>query len=344
MPTNRKTIEHYTGCLIGGAVGDALGAPVELMSLSEITSEFGPDGISDYAEVYGRKGAITDDTQMTLFTAEGLILSKVRSDKFSPENVSTFVYHAYLRWLSTQSEVKQNQLIGQYGTCSILDGVLTGYPELHSRRAPGSSCISALMSNEMGFIEDPINDSKGCGGVMRIAPVALFLEPEQVFDVACKVAAITHGHPTGYLAAGCLAQIISFIISGDDLIGAIEKTVSIIKIKEHHEECFDAIDSALKAEKDAPISFETVETLGQGWIAEEALAIAIYCSLVAGNDFEKGVRLAVNHSGDSDSTGSITGNILGAVLGIDSIPGKYLEELELIGLIKEVAVDLFERV
>ncbi len=343
MLTDRKTIEHFTGCLIGGAVGDALGAPVELMSLSEITGKFGTNGISDYAEAYGRIGAITDDTQMTLFTTEGLILSKVRSDTFSPENIPTFVYHAYLRWLSTQSEVEQNQLIGQYGTCSILDGVLTGYPELHSRRAPGSSCISALMSNEMGFIEDPINDRKGCGGVMRIAPVGLFLEPEHVFDVACKVAAITHGHPTGYLAAGCLAQIISCIISGDDLVDAVEKTVVILKTKEHHEECIDAIDSALKAGKGAPVSFGTVETLGQGWIAEEALAIGIYCAFAAGDDFGKGVCLAVNHGGDSDSTGSITGNILGAFLGIDSIPGKYIKELELKDLIKEMAVDLFER-
>ncbi len=343
MPTDRKSIEHFTGCLIGGAVGDALGAPVELMTLSDIFNQFGPDGISKYAEAYGIKGAITDDTQMTLFTAEGLVLSKVRSDTFSPENIPTFVYHAYLRWLSTQSEVEQNQLIGQYGTCSILDGVLTGYPELHSRRAPGRSCISALMSNEMGFIEDPINDSKGCGGVMRIAPVGLFLETEHVFDVACNVAAITHGHPTGYLAAGCLAQIISFIISGDDLTDAIEKTTDILKTKERHEECLEAINSALKAWKNAHMSFKTVETLGQGWVAEEALTIGIYCALAAVDDFEKGVCLAVNHGGDSDSTGSITGNILGALLGIDSIPGKYLEKLELRDLIKEMAEDLFVR-
>ncbi len=344
MSINRKSIENFTGCLMGGAVGDALGAPVEFMSLPEIVSKFGPDGISDYAEAYGRKGAITDDTQMTLFTTEGLILSKARSDTFSSENIPTFVYHSYLRWLSTQSEVEQNQLLEQYGSCSILDGVLTGYPELHSRRAPGNSCISALMSNKMGFIEEPVNNSKGCGGVMRIAPVGLFLEPDQAFDIACRVAAITHGHPTGYLAAGCLAQTISYIVSGEDLTDAIEKTVGILKTREYHGECLEAIKSSLDASKNAPVSFETVEKLGQGWIAEEALAIGLYCALAADNDFGKGLSLAVNHSGDSDSTGSIAGNILGARLGIKSIPGRYLEELELRNLIQETAEDLFERV
>jgi ADP-ribosylglycohydrolase len=66
------------GCLLGGAVGDALGAPVEFMSHSQIVSRFGPHGIRDFAPAYGRTGAITDDTQMTLFTAEGLRRAHLR--------------------------------------------------------------------------------------------------------------------------------------------------------------------------------------------------------------------------------------------------------------------------
>jgi len=86
-----------------------------------------------------------------------------------------------------------------------------------------------------------------------------------------------------------------------------------------------------------------IETLGQGWTAEEALAIGIYCALAGGTDIGRGLRLAVNHGGDSDSTGSITGNILGALLGLSAIPEKYLTELELLPLIQEMAQDLFER-
>ena len=74
--------------------------------------------------------------------------------------------------------------------------------------------------------------------------------------------------------------------------------------------------------------------LGQGWVAEETLAIAVYCALKYSNDFEKGVLTAVNHSGDSDSTGSVTGQILGAYLGFEAIPQKYIQPLEL----KEVII------
>jgi len=174
-------------------------------------------------------------------------------------------------------------------------------------------------------------------------PGRAFSGSGHVFDLACEIAAITHGHPTGYLAAGCFAQIIHHIISGDALLAAVEKTVGILKTRDRNEECLDAVTSALKAWREKPISFETIESLGQGWIAEESLAISLYCSLAANNDFEKGICLAVNHSGDSDSTGSITGNILGALLGAGAIPSKYTDNLELIDAVKEISDDLFEQ-
>ncbi len=338
---DRRSLKHIKGCLFGGAVGDALGAPVEFMTHPEIIREYGEYGIFEYGFAYGKKGAITDDTQMTLFTAEGLILSKVRGNISDLVQIPVFVYQAYLRWLSTQKQLEENQLLKQFGSCNLIDGVLISYPDLHSRRAPGKSCLSALLSNKMGTTKEPINDSKGCGGIMRVAPVGLFLEPSDVFDIACEVAAITHGHPTGYLAAGCLAQIVSYLFIGDDLPTAIEKTINILKTKENHEECLNAIISALHAWENCPVSCETVESLGQGWIAEESLAIGLYSSLAAGDNFQKGVVLSVNHSGDSDSTGSITGNILGVMLGMDSIPSFYLEKLELIDAINEISIDLF---
>ncbi|GBC61197.1 ADP-ribosylglycohydrolase [Desulfonema ishimotonii] len=339
----KRTLNHIRGCLAGGAVGDALGAPVEFMSLKEIRDQFGPDGISEYAPAYGRKGAITDDTQMTLFTAEGLILSRVRADKKISTSLVEFVYQAYLRWLSTQEQTEKDHMIQQYGVCTMVDGILITRPELFSIRAPGNSCLSALKSGHMGTVETPANSSKGCGGVMRIAPVGYFLPPDQVFDAACAIAAITHGHPTGYLTAGCLAQIISGVSHGATLPEAIRYAVQMLKTKSGHEETLAAIQAALRALKTAPVSPETVETLGAGWIAEEALAIGLYSALASGGDFGKGLRLAVNHSGDSDSTGAITGNLLGAVLGLEAIPEKYLTGLELLDTIEELAEDLFNR-
>ena len=81
--------------------------------------------------------------------------------------------------------------------------------------------------------------------------------------------------------------------------------------------------------------------LGGGWTGEEALAISVYCSLVYPDNFEKAVILAVNHGGDSDSTGAITGNILGLYLGEEAIPAGWLEKLELKEVIRKMAEDLF---
>jgi len=339
---NRKTVDHFKGCLLGGAVGDALGAPVEFMALEEIKDHFGPGGIDTFARAYGKVGAITDDTQMTLFTAEGLVLSRTReTEDPASDQVTLSVYHAYLRWLSTQFPGTSDSLVNQHSTCSMLDGILIGFRELHARRAPGNACLSSLKSGVMGTMQRPINNSKGCGGVMRIAPVGLVEPPDRVFDTACGIAAITHGHPTGYLAAGCLALIIHEIISGQELLAAVEEAHRVVEGYKHHDKCSRALVQALDAYKRQPVAFETVASLGLGWIAEEALAIGVYCALAAGKDFKKGIVLAVNHDGDSDSTGAITGNLLGALLGTTAIPGQYLGKLELAPLIEEIAEDLY---
>ena len=109
------------GCLLGGAIGDALGAPVEFMSAAQIRRRFGPDGIGDYAEAYGRRGAITDDTQMTLFTAEGLLRAFVRDTLKGLASFPSVVSHAYLRWLRTQGvtapDVRRSVSTGGSGRC-----------------------------------------------------------------------------------------------------------------------------------------------------------------------------------------------------------------------------------
>jgi ADP-ribosylglycohydrolase len=340
----KKSLEYFKGCLIGGAVGDALGAPVEFMAVDQIRSLFGNDGLTDYAQAYGRIGSITDDTQMTLFTAEGLILSRVRQEYRGDAGIVTAVYHALLRWLYTQETGIQEHLIKTFGTCSIVDGVLTGHKELFALRAPGNSCLSALQSGTLGTMDTPVNDSKGCGGVMRTAPVGLMYEDaEKAFRIGCECAALTHGHPTGYLAAGTFASIISRLISGETLVRAINDSVSILKSHTNNEETFNSIDTALELAQKAAPGPDIVSEIGQGWIAEEALGIGIYCALVAGDDFKKGVLPAVNHSGDSDSTGSITGNILGALYGVHAIPEHWTQQLELTHLIEETAVDLFDQ-
>jgi len=339
-----ELLECFKGCLIGGAVGDALGAPIEFMAFDQIRALFGNDGLTDYAQAYGRIGSITDDTQMTLFTAEGLILSRVRQEYQGDAGVVSAVYHALLRWLYTQETNIQEHLIKAYGTCSIIDGVLTGHKELFSLRAPGNSCLSALQSGKLGTMDNPVNDSKGCGGVMRMAPVGLMYDDaEKAFRIGCDCAALTHGHPTGYLAAGAFASIVSMLISGKTLATAINDSISILKSCTNHEETLCTIDAAIDLAGNTAPGPDIVSEIGAGWTAEEALGISLYCALVAGDDFKKGVLTAVNHSGDSDSTGAITGNILGALCGGNAIPDHWIQQLELKSLIEETAVDLFDQ-
>ena len=193
---------RFRGCLLGGAVGDALGAPVEFETLSTILDRYGPDGITDYSPAFGRLGAITDDTQMTLFTAEGLLVARDRPGSDPVVEIN----RAYLRWLATQTDGSDPEP----GVDD--DGWLLGEGFLHSRRAPGNTCLSALQRGGMGTTGRPMNDSKGCGGVMRVAPIGLVAEDP--FRLAADAAALTHGHPSGYLAAGALADLIGELAAG----------------------------------------------------------------------------------------------------------------------------------
>lgn len=339
-PPSRRS--RVRGCLLGGAVGDALGAPVEFMGIDEIRRRHGRSGVMRFEAAYGRTGAITDDTQMTLFTAEGLILSKIRS-AYAPAPI-TAIYHAYLRWLYTQDIHHQDQLINAHGTCAVIDGILTGHQALFSRRSPGRSCLGALRSGRMGTIARPINDSKGCGGAMRVAPIGLvYADAEKAFRLGCEAAAITHGHPTGFLSAGYLAALISGLLAEKPLATALDDATRILIQSANHDECIQALERAMDLSQHHPPTPEILETLGAGWVAEEAVAIGLYCALVAGDDFSRGVLLAVNHTGDSDSTGSICGHIMGARLGEDGIPDGWLSDLEMRTLIEEVGADLYDQ-
>lgn len=336
--------DKIIGCLLGGAVGDALGGPIEFSSLDKIRDQFGQEGIRDFAPAYGRMGAITDDTQMTLFTAEGLIRARSRMLDRGTTMPVTLLYNAYLRWLATQGQIPKTDGFGfeVKNKNDLRPGWLSAIPELNTQRAPGETCLGALRSGRAGIIEEePINNSKGCGGVMRAAPVGLAwpADEEKAFDYGCKSAAITHGHPSGYLAAGVLAVVISRVVAGTTLDAAIVSGLSRIEGLHQSKEVSSAVARALvEARRGSPCP-EKLEALGEGWVAEEALAISIYCALTAAN-LEEGVILAVNHGGDSDSTGAITGNILGAIYGLTAIPERWLSQLELRHEIEQVAVDL----
>jgi len=257
-------LERIKGCLLGGAVGDALGAPVEFLEWNAIRATFGALGIRDFTPAYGRVGAVTDDTQMMLFTAEGLLRAYVRGSSRGICHVPSVIHHALLRWLMTQDYPPATHV--------SLNGWLVKERALWSRRAPGNTCINALKaSKHFGFFAE--NNSKGCGAVMRVAPCAFF---GNAFDYAADSGRLTHGHPTGYMAAGLFADILQRIADRQDsLEHAITESLAEHGDKPGLEETRTLLERVLfyyyEGYKPTP---ERIDELGAGWIAEEALAIA----------------------------------------------------------------------
>jgi ADP-ribosylglycohydrolase len=324
------------GCLLGGAVGDALGAPVEFLSLDGIRARYGPDGLTDIVTGPDGVAPITDDTQMTLFTVEGLIRASVRSDR-GVSHPPSMVHRAYLRWLDTQRLPAPP---------AEPNGWLAAQPWLYARRAPGNACLSGLGSPGMGTLERPKNpDSKGCGTVMRSAPFGLYPQPwltaRKVFDLSTECATQTHGHPTGYLAAGAFSAIVRTLVDGSDLHAAVGVALDLLASRAGHEETTEALRAAVAAATASPRSPDAIERLGGAWVAEEALAIGVYCALSYPDpdQVRQALLMSVNHSGDSDSTGSVCGNLLGAWHGETALPPDWVTVVEGRGAILELADD-----
>ena len=309
------------GWLVGGAAGDALGYAVEFDEDFRIFEKYGENGITAY-HLFNGIALISDDTQMTLFTAEGLLTAQNHSI------VIESIYNAYLNWYKTQML-----------KTPIADDGLLSIPCIYDSRAPGNTCLSALKSRACGTIENPINSSKGCGGIMRVAPIAIYCYNRKIACVeadmlAARASAITHGHELGYIPSSFFVHILYRIFEGFCLLDAVEDAIKVVpslfKQSEHISEVLDLLQKAIDLSKQDIDDLDAIRELGAGWVAEETLAIAVYCCLKYKNDFEKVVVAAVNHSGDSDSTGAVAGNIIGAYLGVKNIPEKFLNNLELI--------------
>lgn len=330
-----KDVNKFKGCLIGGAIGDALGYPIEFVKPNKNEKITRFDG----------KGIISDDTQMTLFTANGLLWGQTRYNlRGIAPDVSTCIYLAYQDWYKTQTK----------NSSEIKVSWIANIPELNVCRAPGNTCLSALGSGQKGTIDNPINNSKGCGSVMRVAPIGLFFplnwkRLHEIGKYGAEAGAITHGHPLGIIPCYVLTIIINILTYTNKTIEkATDEAIEILKVnfdifdKENIDYFINLIRKAEKLAHNKFISDEkAIEELGEGWVAEEALAIALYSTIKYSKDFEKAIVCSVNHKGDSDSTGAIAGNIIGAYLGYDKIPDYYIDNLELKDIILEIAEDLY---
>jgi ADP-ribosylglycohydrolase len=337
-------IARIQGCLLGGALGDALGYPIEFVKPgSVILRRYGaaPPATLCYASRSGLDGGlVSDDTQMTLFSAEAV----VRAHRDGAIDPTVHAWAAYRRWYLTQHAATR----GGNSTAVVSDNGLLSDRRLHAWRAPGNTCLAALAgataARKMPSIMSPPNDSKGCGAVMRSAPFGLVAQSrKQAFLWGKSAGVLTHGHPSGYLPAGYFAAVIYDTARGIPLEQAVAYADDIL----HHEPGRGELSDVLRAARDlaaaGPPTAEAIERLGRGFTGHQALAIALACALGTPGT-QEGVAQAlwrsVAHGGDSDSTGSLTGNLLGALHGVEALPGAWLADLELRDVIERVGSEL----
>jgi len=362
----KRVPDSIRGCLMAGDAGDALGYEVEFMSRRSILSRFGENGITKFALDRNGKALISDDTQMTLFTANGMLMGLTRGYMRGiggrPEK---YVDIAYLDWYYTQTGKKREMLIDDWHPTWLRD-----LPEMAHLRAPGNTCLSACES--LFRSEKAQNNSKGCGGIMRVAPMALLdagyasrnensYSIEELAEAGGEIAEATHKHPLGFLPASLLTVLLYKVIPmtakqvQEEIDGIVADTVNILD--RIYKGKYDANKRYLKeltmkavqlAHSDISDA-DAIRQLGEGWVAEETWAIALYCTIRHIDSVEDAIIASVNHDGDSDSTGSVCGNIMGAIYGYEYIKkrnifcpnGKQLEEtLELSEIILALADDL----
>ena len=336
---NEKTItDRIRGSIVLGAFGDAFGYPIEFLHGNGIKNDYGSDHFCDHVPP-NRLFLFSDDTQMSLLAANAIICAWTRySDRGICSPAHIYAYHMYRRWAHMMRgwDCPKDDA---YSRSWLLEDI----PPISADRDPGLTCMRQLLSDmEMGTVEKRCNDSKGCGGVMRAAPYGMKESLHDYIKEAVDDAASTHGHPLGWLSAGLLAGIVHHsIFSSCGLKESVERTMRELEEKYHQYpelgELQVTVDKAFTLAEDG---IRDISRLGEGWVGEEAVSMAIYACLSA-NDVKDMLRLATMHDGDSDSVGSIAGNIWGAIHGFDSFKDKlHLGNLECFGTIMQIADDL----
>ena len=343
------------GCLLGGALGDSLGYAVEFDHISAIRGRFGPDGLQDFSALDGGSH-FSDDTQLTLYTVDGLLEALEWANSGVAADTNACLWLAYLRWLATQDVPVPEAAPFQPPRWIDSHGVLK------HRRAPGNACLSGLATGAMGTFFRPVNpDSKGCGTVMRSAPFGLipYIAADAIYKLSADAASLTHGHPAARQSAGIFSLLIHALTAGQGLREAADYALGQLnaghlrKGEEPDPDVIARLEAALRLGAAGVVlePEDLVRELGEGWVAEEALAVALYAVLATEPDptaaaghpeghFRAAIAVAVNHSGDSDSSASIAGNILGTFYGEDCLPAQWLEALEAPEVIRGMASQL----
>jgi ADP-ribosylglycohydrolase len=318
----KTALDKFYGTILGLACGDALGAPTEFMRVPEIHRRFGLDGIRDIAQTNGR---FTDDTQMTVALARGLVDAWEGSKSLDAKPEATLADTRYLMPL----------IANRFVEWSISP---------KNNRAPGNTCMAGCraLRNGVNWQEAGVPESKGCGAAMRVAPIGLVYWDARTIGRAARASArITHGHRVAGEAAHVAARAVSLLMQGFNPDLLIPTLIYEVKadggLDQDFEELLGRAEEAVRRTlegRSTPEEVQATDGLGEAWTADEAVACALYCFLLAhkrGQGYVETVRYGANTDGDSDSIACIAGSFAGAYWGVagdHGVPAEWIGKIE----------------
>ena len=332
--------DRIRGAMIGCAAGDALGYPVEVLSEAAIAERYGLRGITDYDLDENGTARITADTQLMLLSANGILYAHTRGAlRGIMAPVYTYFPHFYMDWyrLQTTERASRSRM-----------GWISAYPSLSAQRALSPTVMEVAATKKFGSVDEPVNDSKGSACLLRAVPIGLSYshDPNRIVELGVNTAALTHGNEVAWMASGALALIISLIIHRElSITEAVNKTLKALdkSFPDSRTVVYElsrTIRSAVSLASSASSDLDAIHALGEGWVANEALAIGILCALRYENDIAGAMTFAANHGGNSSTTAAIAGMLVGARIGFNAIPDRFVDRLELVDVILELADDV----
>ena len=336
----------YRGCLLGMAVGDAMGYTVDDRSLEQIRQDYGPEGLLGYDLVNGYAD-VSSYTQLAAFAGNGLLLGLTRGQMQG-------IMAPYVRYIAlAEREWSQTQRYSGNPERSVC--WVSRDRELRGRRCMDTRMLDTLSRGRPGSMEEPVNRFVTPGAMTVAIPVGMFFNPlrtdrEEIDRLGAEAVALTHGAPQAFLSGGVLAHIISRLIwdGPRSLKELVKESIEALQDgfgREYHRqanEVRDGLNMALRLAASHNVSCsEAMEHL-KCTTVPEILAGAVYAALCYENNFDEAMITAVNHSGCSAAVGAVTGAILGAKLGEEAIPDFYLEPLETVELLRELADDMLQ--
>ena len=331
-------LDAYRGCLLGLAVGDAMGMPVDDMTWAEIQESYGPQGLLGY-DLRGDFAEITSYTQVAAYICNALLLSVSRG---KGDKMLDFVRLGLKEWTRSQQFARDPE--GSYCWVAKL-------PAFRRRHCRDARMLDTLRLAAMGFPEKGPNKYNTPGSLTAAVAVGMFynpdrLTPPQIGELAAQIISITHGDPRAFLSGAVLSFAIAGILSERDLPLDQQFTSAISAMRGLFREKYTQADvvaatltSAVKRAKEAEPMDQVMESF-QCYSAMSCVAGAIYASIANRDDFDTAMITAVNHSGYSSAVAAITGAILGAKMGYSALPEFYLESLEPVKALCTLADDM----